>query len=716
MIDDGSTDSTQDIIKEYCEKYHNFKSIIQKNQGVANARNNALKIAKGEYIGFLDPDGDCFFEDALYNFNETINFHENKDNSPELVIGSQITTDTWSKVNFDSSSRNLKNTLRLVLNFRNKFNKINFLKKLSNNKFFKNLYYYKSAKFLPYENEIAPHDKRIIWTMLILNKMFKREKLLETGVKMPILTHASDAAFLFSFLYKCDIIVGCPHDVLIYKKRIFSDDSSLSQESNLDSVNAYYESYNIILESFKEYSNKYRQLLKNNNDNNELKNFESEFSEYIDLLQFKELQTLFINMTYRSFWKTDTDTLIRVKNILMEFKEEIIPETWEVIRNSNKDINIDDLVVDPIEMADNPLITIVLDNMGGKIDFILLRRIISNIYNSNFPAFELIISNELFRELDESFQSKENIHFIEYVHANDFKNKAINKSKGDYLFFIDQDILFSPNLLKEMFDRINGINSSVTTIKEKLSEVKSLGFSTKLIRNFPKIFINFIRLFISLFKRKSQKKYDFIICPMKPVIEDRMDKEDEYEIYKYSKRNLLDSNILSDCIISDKLISKEFLKRIKFEFSKDIKKDINIFYSLGEFQKINKNYILTTDEYLKKPLISIIIDNINLNEQEINDLLESIYNQEFKSFEIILNGDLKLKNNINHLNEDNIKFTNNNFKEESINISSSQYVLYIDSPINYKSNDFNKIFNKFKSNKIGMKDNINNKIIIKNKL
>lgn len=44
------------IIGEYAENYEQLVVIHQVNQGVSVARNAGLKIAKGEYIGFVDPD------------------------------------------------------------------------------------------------------------------------------------------------------------------------------------------------------------------------------------------------------------------------------------------------------------------------------------------------------------------------------------------------------------------------------------------------------------------------------------------------------------------------------------------------------------------------------------------------------------------------------------------------------------------------------------
>ena len=57
IMDDGSTDSSADICKEYCNKYpNNIEYYYQENQGASVARNNSIKYAKGEWINFLDSD------------------------------------------------------------------------------------------------------------------------------------------------------------------------------------------------------------------------------------------------------------------------------------------------------------------------------------------------------------------------------------------------------------------------------------------------------------------------------------------------------------------------------------------------------------------------------------------------------------------------------------------------------------------------------------
>ena len=57
IIDDSSTDNTEDIIKEFQKKDERIKYIRHdKNKGGSAARNTGIKVAKGEYIAFLDCD------------------------------------------------------------------------------------------------------------------------------------------------------------------------------------------------------------------------------------------------------------------------------------------------------------------------------------------------------------------------------------------------------------------------------------------------------------------------------------------------------------------------------------------------------------------------------------------------------------------------------------------------------------------------------------
>ena len=56
IIDDGSKDSSGKIIDEYAEKYDYVHVVHQKNQGICRTRENALRLAQGDYIYWVDAD------------------------------------------------------------------------------------------------------------------------------------------------------------------------------------------------------------------------------------------------------------------------------------------------------------------------------------------------------------------------------------------------------------------------------------------------------------------------------------------------------------------------------------------------------------------------------------------------------------------------------------------------------------------------------------
>lgn len=64
LVDDGSTDNSLSICQSYKQKDERVQVIHQINQGVSVARNTGIKVAKGEFIAFVDADD--WIEAAMY--------------------------------------------------------------------------------------------------------------------------------------------------------------------------------------------------------------------------------------------------------------------------------------------------------------------------------------------------------------------------------------------------------------------------------------------------------------------------------------------------------------------------------------------------------------------------------------------------------------------------------------------------------------------------
>lgn len=56
IVDDGSTDNTGNIVKEWIKDDNRFSYVFQSNLGLSGARNTGLEKAKGDFIQFLDAD------------------------------------------------------------------------------------------------------------------------------------------------------------------------------------------------------------------------------------------------------------------------------------------------------------------------------------------------------------------------------------------------------------------------------------------------------------------------------------------------------------------------------------------------------------------------------------------------------------------------------------------------------------------------------------
>ena len=71
LINDGSTDGSFDICKEYEKRDSRIKLIDKINGGLSSARNAGIDNASGAYLCFVDSD-DCLEKDALMQLYQAI--------------------------------------------------------------------------------------------------------------------------------------------------------------------------------------------------------------------------------------------------------------------------------------------------------------------------------------------------------------------------------------------------------------------------------------------------------------------------------------------------------------------------------------------------------------------------------------------------------------------------------------------------------------------
>lgn len=84
IINDGSTDNTEEICIKYKNRYSNIVYNFIKNEGVSNARNKGIDLSKTKYIAFLDVDD--WIEKDMYEIllKRMLNFNL------DIVIGGYV--------------------------------------------------------------------------------------------------------------------------------------------------------------------------------------------------------------------------------------------------------------------------------------------------------------------------------------------------------------------------------------------------------------------------------------------------------------------------------------------------------------------------------------------------------------------------------------------------------------------------------------------------
>lgn len=97
IVDDGSTDCSNAIIREYCTRYPNFRFIEKENGGLASARQAGLEAARGEYV--IVCDSDDWTDPDMYRilYEEAI-----RQNADIAVCGMYAEYDSGKRVPFNS--------------------------------------------------------------------------------------------------------------------------------------------------------------------------------------------------------------------------------------------------------------------------------------------------------------------------------------------------------------------------------------------------------------------------------------------------------------------------------------------------------------------------------------------------------------------------------------------------------------------------------------
>ncbi len=299
VVNDGSTDSTQDIIDQYCAKSDIFKCIKQENAGVSAARNNGLDNATGEYVLFLDAD-DLLTPGSLEAFYKT-----GKETGADIIIGTLR--------NFNEHGMG-------------KFNAF--------------------AEGLSKRKSIDPFAKTLLWNFLVSNKCYNRERLVASGVRFPGFRYSEEGAFFMRFVYTGVTIAGTRGACMCYRRHSSEQGLSVSQtvnqplcESMIGSLTDIYEHAVVGLEKAPDTVDK---------------------EDYLQEVIYKTAYIL-LSQFYRLVWSGDEECFNYAAKEFVRLKGMMTEKRFKVICGTDPDLHLEDLCMTTAEIAEKPTVSVILN-------------------------------------------------------------------------------------------------------------------------------------------------------------------------------------------------------------------------------------------------------------------------------------------------------------------------------------------------------------------
>jgi hypothetical protein len=116
-INDGSTDNSLDILKEYAKKDGRIRIYSQHNRGQGTVRNRGIDLAKGEYVYFIDSDNFVKSNSRLYYLLGTKNVRV-KDTTKLKINGNGFQSPNGNSLILFQANTKTYEEIRALIQFR----------------------------------------------------------------------------------------------------------------------------------------------------------------------------------------------------------------------------------------------------------------------------------------------------------------------------------------------------------------------------------------------------------------------------------------------------------------------------------------------------------------------------------------------------------------------------------------------------------------------
>lgn len=299
IVDDGSTDSTAEIAKKYCDEYNDFYYIKQENKGVYAARNAGMEKAKCEYFMFLDC-GDVITDGTV----EAI-FACSDEYDADMITGR-----CWRHGDIEYE-------------------------------------YEKSLDILATQPQVEMLESKLLYSETIGAKVFRKKLFDLYNIRFLDLTAHGELLFIMQCVFKDIKISGCPDFILEKTVKHIEDGFSQFEMPTLQNIRSAKYVFSEIYEMGRDMM--IRQTGACDGD-------EAYIQEIIYMIY-----RFYLDNFYRKYWYMDEETIDEMKGEFEKYAQLVKADRFKKLQESNPDIRLPYIYTDKKEAADEPEFTIFFD-------------------------------------------------------------------------------------------------------------------------------------------------------------------------------------------------------------------------------------------------------------------------------------------------------------------------------------------------------------------
>lgn len=410
VVNDGSVDTTKEILENYQKRYTNLRVINKENGGPSSARNIGLDIAVGEYIYFLDAD-DILAPEALKALYSTIVERE-----ADLVIAKYDVFDRYKTIP-------VKNINGLV------------------------------------QREcIEKYNTMILWTFALWNKLFKKSLIDQYNLRFPPISYSEDGAFVMEYVYHSQMITGLNMVVLHYRRMFDGETTSITASVSPAKIKDYISAHRMILESaqksiLRDYP-EYRTIEVAREQNFEI-------HKYLCEIIRKELQVL-LDQFYSKFWRLEEDVVQLLVSEINEKLEWLDMRSISLLANAHPELSLFQIHVKKQDVLDHAYFTAVL---YGDVDCEeAFLNCLKSLTLQNLVAIKILVPLAMKDIIVKSGFMQDNIEFLPAKSKDKLQKYALEKADTPYIIFCDPELAYTNNAFKWVFKR--SIKSTADFIAE----------------------------------------------------------------------------------------------------------------------------------------------------------------------------------------------------------------------------------------------------------